>query len=632
MTESWVLSQQRTMARWVSSKITQEIHDISVDLCDGLALLELVNAIAIETKASPYRLTPIHRRPKIPLQKLENVADVLEFCRLLLQVNTCNISAEDVVCGNTKLILGLIWSLFVYSLANMVSVKSESKSFAEIKCILLRWLNITGKAKALPQITNFNTDWSLQQDKRPDLVFAAILDFYVPNVVDYKKLLTGKRLSGLGEIIALADASLGIPDLALAEDFNVLVPDDKCILFYVLEWYLFFEIHKRETHLDLKGSSEVSKTVNHDFGPFFSTVIRAFRLKNMYDTKSLRLLNRINASFRELEDWLELLETLDKTANLVSFFDQFCAEIDDTKDLESQLSAREYSNEIEAHVKCLQNALSKSMKFKRQLKPEIMYRDIPELRNLSKNLDSELKIGGFRYPYDPMKALSLDCLLMKLRLLLEADARFTDLINNFLAKLFETSVRNIDEFISYMAKSLPKANKHVSEAAHKFAAGLELLLELRNNMHEYQLIEKQEHTTSDLKILAESIAFYDLPATPTTPKDSQFQLFQAEVDKQTNRANLTLVDLKKFLQKLMPSSQFNGPELQGIILLVPSRCFLPRSESNDFNTVVHMDDSDDPDSVFDNALKTLECKLLGAQGRIYDLTLLVQRMESGFNI
>lgn len=634
MVEPWVLSQQRTMARWVSSKVSRarEIHDISVDLCDGLTLLELVNVISKETDACSYVLSPIYKKPTFALQKMENVDDILKFCRLVLQLNTCNISAEDVVQGNTKLILGLIWSLFVYSLARLVS-KSESRSMTEIKSILLRWLNVTGKTKALPELTNFNKDWSLQQEKRPDLVFAAVLDFYVPKLVDYKKIHQGKKLSGLKEIISLAESSLGIPDLAVADDFNVLVPDEKCVLFYVLEWYMFFEVHKKEIPLDLiLECRDISETAGVDLTSFFLVVLRAVKLKNKYDTKSLRLLNQLNFNLDKFEKRLEKLKLHNSTSNLLTVIDQFCAEINGLGDLEVQLTSRNELNVNESDVKNLQNILSESIKFKLDVKPAILYSDFPELKNLSKSLDLELKTGGFRCSYEPLKALSLESLFTKLKMLLNKEEKLCTDIEATLSKLFATNLKNIDQLICFVAKTLPKADKHASESVQKFTIGLETLLALRNQMHDYQIKIQQEHTTSDLKVLANSIEYYDLPPTPNTPDESQFMAFRQEVDSQINQSNLTYSDVKKFMAKLMSTQQMNGPEFQEFLRLIPTRAYLSRSESDDFGIGCHLDESEDSDGIFDRVLRTLECKLTGAQDKIYDLSLLISRMEAGFNV
>ncbi|GEQ72368.1 hypothetical protein JCM33374_g6055 [Metschnikowia sp. JCM 33374] len=621
------------MARWVSAKIGRDIPDISTALCDGLVLLDLVNKITEETDASPYRLTPVYKRPTFALQKMENVDDVLKFCRLVLQMNTCNISAEDIVSGNTKLILGLIWSLFVYASASIVSLKCESRSMAEIKAILLRWLNVICKAKALPELENFNKDWSLQQEKRPHLVFAAVLDFYVPNFIDYNQILLGRRHAELEQIITLADEKLAIPDLALADDFNVLVPDEKCILFYVLEWYMYFEVHKKEVLLKPDevpcGNSEPTTT---DFGGFFSLVLRAVKLKNKYDTKSLRLLNMLNSHIGKLESRLENLTAKSTDSNLESLINAFCAEIDGADDLEVQLSERNNSDELVSHVKTFEATLNERLQFKLEVKPALMYSDIPELQNLSKSLDSELKDGGFRCSYEPLKVLALESLLSKLRLLLKKEEALCDMIDAKVTKLFATNITNIDQLISFMATSLPKADKNASEAAQKYTAGLDMLLSLKNRMLEYQLMMKQSHTTSDLKVLASSIGFYDLPCTPNTPEESLFISFQKEVEKQVNQSNLTFSDIKKFLVNLMPSDQFQGPQFHEFIRLIPTRTLLTRSESNEFGDVCHSDDSDDSDAIFDRVSRTLEGKLSGAHDKIYDLSMLVNRMESGFKV
>ncbi|KAM9901946.1 hypothetical protein OXX69_008513 [Metschnikowia pulcherrima] len=183
-----------------------------------------------------------------------------------------------------------------------------------------------------------------------------------------------------------------------------------------------------------------------------------------------------------------------------------------------------------------------------------------------------------------------------------------------------------------MVESLPSANKNTSQAAQNYVSGLEALLTLKHKTQEYQSVIKQEHTTSDLRVLADSIAFYDLPLTPQTPEESLFFLFRDEVKNEVNQANLTFSDVKKLLSKWMSPSQLSGPELSEFIRLIPVRTYLPRSESHELGINYHSDDSDDSDAIFERVSRTLESKLAGAHDKIYDLSMLVTRMESGFNL
>lgn len=287
--EPWVVSQHRSMSRWVSSMIGQTVTDFTQDLTDGLVLYKLVNRIVCETKSSTYSLMPVYPKPTFKLQKVENVDDVLKYCQLVLKINTCSISADNVVDGDLKLILGLIWTLFVYSTSYSISWQNERRSISEIKSLLLRWLNDLARRKALPEIRNFDKDWSLQTDARPDLVLASIFDFYIPNFINYSDFVKGEKLANLEKVVSIAWEELEIPKRAEPDDFNVLVPDDKCIMIYILLWYMFFEVQEISEDTPSLKESDLDRMLVS-----ISESLEEAQFRNKCGTEPLRLVNQIN--------------------------------------------------------------------------------------------------------------------------------------------------------------------------------------------------------------------------------------------------------------------------------------------------------------------------------------------------
>lgn len=81
-----------------------EVEDLFVDLADGKKLLKLLEIISGEKLAKP-------NNGKMRVHKIENVNKSLDF--LHTKVRLESIGAEDIVDGNPRLILGLIWTIIL---------------------------------------------------------------------------------------------------------------------------------------------------------------------------------------------------------------------------------------------------------------------------------------------------------------------------------------------------------------------------------------------------------------------------------------------------------------------------------------------------------------------------------------
>lgn len=81
-----------------------EVDDLFVDLADGRKLLKLLEIISGEKLAKP-------NNGKMRVHKIENVNKSLAF--LHTKVRLESIGAEDIVDGNPRLILGLIWTIIL---------------------------------------------------------------------------------------------------------------------------------------------------------------------------------------------------------------------------------------------------------------------------------------------------------------------------------------------------------------------------------------------------------------------------------------------------------------------------------------------------------------------------------------
>nr|CAG8587834.1 2247_t:CDS:10 [Entrophospora candida] len=110
MDRTWEVIQQKTFTKWFNSKLAIKdippIEDLYRDVSDGVRLIELLEIIG-DLSFGRY-----NKKPKLRIQKVENVNKALEFIKHR-GVPLTNIGAEDIVDTNIKLILGMIWTIIL---------------------------------------------------------------------------------------------------------------------------------------------------------------------------------------------------------------------------------------------------------------------------------------------------------------------------------------------------------------------------------------------------------------------------------------------------------------------------------------------------------------------------------------
>lgn len=97
-----------------------EVDDLFVDLADGRKLLKLLEVISGEKLAKP-------NNGKMRVHKIENVNKSLAF--LHTKVRLESIGAEDIVDGNPRLILGLIWTIILRFQIQEIEIDVVSTAF-----------------------------------------------------------------------------------------------------------------------------------------------------------------------------------------------------------------------------------------------------------------------------------------------------------------------------------------------------------------------------------------------------------------------------------------------------------------------------------------------------------------------
>lgn len=235
---AWVSTQQKTFTRWVNSHLaTQSIpplEDLATDLSSGVHLIELLEIIGGEPLGRYYR------KPRLRVQKAENINVALEFIKRR-GVQLYNIGAEDIMDGNLKLILGLLWVLVLRF--TISGIKEEGLSAKEG---LLQWVQRKTAGYAGVDVRDFSTSWA------DGKAFMALLEAHRPDLVQYGQDSGNNKKDHrktTARVFDIAEREIGIPQLLDVEDVcDVQKPDERSVMAYVAHWFhAFSALDKIET-------------------------------------------------------------------------------------------------------------------------------------------------------------------------------------------------------------------------------------------------------------------------------------------------------------------------------------------------------------------------------------------------
>nr|XP_040567606.1 plectin-like isoform X2 [Lepeophtheirus salmonis] len=217
--------QKKTFTKWVNKhlkKANRNVRDLFEDLRDGHNLLSLLEVLAGE-------ILP-RERGRMRFHAIQNVETALRFLRYK-EIKLVNIRGEDIVDGNPKLTLGLIWTIILHFQISDIVVGQEDVSAKEA---LLRWSQKTTQRYPGVKVSDFTQSW------RDGLAFNAIIHRNRPDLVDWKKLEKRQVRERIDSAFHIMEREYGVTRLLDPEDVDTPEPDEKSIITYVSQLYDVF--------------------------------------------------------------------------------------------------------------------------------------------------------------------------------------------------------------------------------------------------------------------------------------------------------------------------------------------------------------------------------------------------------
>ncbi|XP_032293272.1 microtubule-actin cross-linking factor 1 isoform X44 [Drosophila virilis] len=206
-----------------SQSANRRVVDLFEDLRDGHNLLSLLEVLSGEHLP--------REKGKMRFHMLQNAQMALDFLRYK-KIKLVNIRAEDIVDGNPKLTLGLIWTIILhFQISDIVVGKEDNVSAREA---LLRWARRSTARYPGVRVNDFTSSW------RDGLAFSALVHRNRPDLLDWRKARNDRPRERLESAFHIVEKEYGVTRLLDPEDVDTNEPDEKSLITYISSLYDVF--------------------------------------------------------------------------------------------------------------------------------------------------------------------------------------------------------------------------------------------------------------------------------------------------------------------------------------------------------------------------------------------------------
>jgi len=205
------------------------------------------------------------------VQKAENVNKALEFIRQR-GIKLTNIGPEDIIDGNLKLILGMIWTLVL-----RFTIADISEEGLSAKEGLLLWAQRKTAPYKEVDVQDFSISWS------DGLALCALIHCHRPELLDYDKLDKSDRHGNTRLAFQVAADHLDVPQLLEVEDLcDSVRPDERSVMTYIASYFHAF------------STMDQAETVSRRVEKFAELMQSVWTSKNDYERRARTLLHALS--------------------------------------------------------------------------------------------------------------------------------------------------------------------------------------------------------------------------------------------------------------------------------------------------------------------------------------------------
>jgi len=220
--------QKKTFTKWINSNLQKQkrklVTDLYEDLRNGLSFLDLLEVL--------NHTTFQRDKGRLHFHHAANVNRGLDYLQNPLNVKLVNIRATDIVSGNPKLTLGLIWSIISLTSIQNIIIQDDDGDGGEAhvtsgRDALLIWAQKHVDGYDGVKVNNLNKDW------RNGKVLSAIIHRHRPDLIDMSTLDDMSNTEVLDQAFQIAEDEFGVPRYLEAEDMDLAEPDERSLITYI---------------------------------------------------------------------------------------------------------------------------------------------------------------------------------------------------------------------------------------------------------------------------------------------------------------------------------------------------------------------------------------------------------------
>lgn len=229
--------QKKTFTKWINARFSKSgkppVNDMFTELKDGRRLLDLLEGLTGSSLPRERGSTRVHA-----LNNVNRVLQVLHHNN----VELVNIGGTDIVDGNQKLTMGLIWSIILHwQVKDVMKAIMSNLQQNNSEKILLSWVRQSTRPYSQVNVLNFTTSWT------DGLAFNALIHRHKPELFSWEKVMKMSPTERLEHAFTIAKQHLGIEKLLDPEDVTVPLPDKKSIIMYLTS---LFEVLPQEVTME----------------------------------------------------------------------------------------------------------------------------------------------------------------------------------------------------------------------------------------------------------------------------------------------------------------------------------------------------------------------------------------------
>ncbi|XP_053828296.1 utrophin [Vidua macroura] len=339
--------QKKTFTKWINARFSKSgkapVKDMFTDLKDGRKLLDLLEGLTGKPLPKERGSTRVHA--------LNNVNRVLQVLHQN-NVELVNIGGTDIVDGNHKLTLGLLWSIILHwqvkdVMKNIMSDLQQTNS----EKILLSWVRQSTRPYSQVNVLNFTTSWA------DGLAFNAVIHRHKPELFSWDKVTKMSPVERLENAFNIAKNHLGIEKLLDPEDVAVQIPDKKSIIMYLTS--LFEVLPKQVTMEDIREVETLPRRYKQECEDGEFSVPQTVALEEDQDSSRAETPSTVTEVDMDLDSYQVALEEV--LTWLLSAEDAFREQEEisgDVEEVKEQFSTHEgFMMELTAHQSSVGNVL-----------------------------------------------------------------------------------------------------------------------------------------------------------------------------------------------------------------------------------------------------------------------------------